>query len=154
MPITLKEGDPAPDFSLKAADGGKMVLSSLRGQRVVLCFLPEGQELPVVLEPASRKKRHITLIGIAPGRVVGTSTNATLNMPNAPNALNTLLDDPKHEVSILYGVYGKKVVEGRTLFEIQQATFVLNEDGMITKIVPPSDIETHKAEILAALGER
>jgi peroxiredoxin len=35
---TLKVGDVAPDFTLRAHDGSEVTLSKLRGQRVVLAF--------------------------------------------------------------------------------------------------------------------
>jgi peroxiredoxin len=35
---TLRVGDAAPDFSLRAHDGSEVTLSKLRGQRVVLAF--------------------------------------------------------------------------------------------------------------------
>jgi peroxiredoxin len=36
---TLKVGDPAPDFTLRAHDGRTITLSALRGQRVVIAFM-------------------------------------------------------------------------------------------------------------------
>jgi len=36
---TLKVGDPAPDFTLRAHDGRTITLSALRGQRVVVAFM-------------------------------------------------------------------------------------------------------------------
>lgn len=36
---TLKVGDPAPEFTLRAHDGRTVTLSALRGQRVVLAFM-------------------------------------------------------------------------------------------------------------------
>jgi hypothetical protein len=36
---TLKVGDVAPDFTLRAHDGRTITLSALRGQRVVLAFM-------------------------------------------------------------------------------------------------------------------
>jgi len=35
---TLKVGDAAPDFTLRAHDGSEVKLSALRGKRVVLAF--------------------------------------------------------------------------------------------------------------------
>jgi mycoredoxin-dependent peroxiredoxin len=35
---TLKIGDAAPDFTLRAHDGSEVTLSTLRGKRVVLAF--------------------------------------------------------------------------------------------------------------------
>ena len=36
---TLKVGDPAPDFTLRAHDGRTINLAGLKGQRVVLAFM-------------------------------------------------------------------------------------------------------------------
>jgi len=36
---TLKIGDRAPDFTLRAHDGRTITLSTLRGQRVVIAFM-------------------------------------------------------------------------------------------------------------------
>lgn len=38
----LQTGDPAPDFDLPAAGGGRLRLSELRGQQVVLWFFPRA----------------------------------------------------------------------------------------------------------------
>jgi peroxiredoxin Q/BCP len=37
----IREGDPAPDFSLKADDGSTVSLSSLGGKNFVLFFYPK-----------------------------------------------------------------------------------------------------------------
>ena len=36
---TLRVGDVAPDFTLRAHDGRRITLSALRGQRIVLAFM-------------------------------------------------------------------------------------------------------------------
>jgi peroxiredoxin len=38
----LNVGDPAPDFTLKATDGGTYSLSKLRGRTVVLAWFPKA----------------------------------------------------------------------------------------------------------------
>ncbi len=40
MTVRLSPGDPAPQFTLAADDGGEVSSSSLRGQRAVLYFYP------------------------------------------------------------------------------------------------------------------
>jgi thioredoxin-dependent peroxiredoxin len=37
----IREGDPAPNFSLKADDGSVVSLDSLAGKNVVLFFYPK-----------------------------------------------------------------------------------------------------------------
>jgi peroxiredoxin Q/BCP len=38
----IQEGQPAPDFTLKADDGSDVTLSALRGKPVVLYFFPKA----------------------------------------------------------------------------------------------------------------
>ena len=38
----LKVGDKAPDFTVKADDGGDVSLSEFRGKRVLLFFFPKA----------------------------------------------------------------------------------------------------------------
>ena len=40
--MTLKPGDPAPDFTLPDQNGDPVTLSQLRGQTVVLYFYPKA----------------------------------------------------------------------------------------------------------------
>jgi peroxiredoxin Q/BCP len=37
--MCLRVGDPAPEFDLPTADGGRVALSDFRGRAVVLIFL-------------------------------------------------------------------------------------------------------------------
>lgn len=37
----IREGDPAPDFTLEADDGSMVRLESLKGKNVVLFFYPK-----------------------------------------------------------------------------------------------------------------
>jgi peroxiredoxin Q/BCP len=37
----IREGDPAPDFTLEADDGSMVSLASLEGRNVVLFFYPK-----------------------------------------------------------------------------------------------------------------
>lgn len=43
MPKTLAEGSKAPAFSLPNDQGSTVTLNGLKGQNVVLYFIPEGQ---------------------------------------------------------------------------------------------------------------
>jgi peroxiredoxin Q/BCP len=49
----LEEGQTAPDFTLAADDGGKVKLSALRGQPVVLYFYPRDDTTAFELDKSS-----------------------------------------------------------------------------------------------------
>lgn len=141
MPITLKEGDPAPVFSLKDADGRIVSLASLAGSRVILHFHENGMDdcgFAAVLEDC--KKRDIKVVGIAREAVP------------AQGVLS--LADPSADVAKSYGVYGKRVIEGRTVIGLTRATFLLDEDGKVVQIQAAVVPAGHAAEALAGFGDR
>ncbi len=42
QPLSLREGKPAPDFSLPSADGDRVSLSDYRGERAALLYFSMG----------------------------------------------------------------------------------------------------------------
>lgn len=50
-----------------------------------------------------------------------------------------------------FGVYGEKKMYGRTYMGTFRTTFIINEDGIIERILGPKQIKTkdHAAQILA-----
>jgi peroxiredoxin Q/BCP len=50
----VEEGKPAPDFELTSDSGGRVRLSSLRGQPVVLYFYPKDDTLGPICSRAGR----------------------------------------------------------------------------------------------------
>jgi len=50
-----------------------------------------------------------------------------------------------------FGVYGEKKMYGRTYMGTFRTTFIINEDGVIERIIGPKQIKTkdHAAQILA-----
>src|SRR5665648_1225091 len=48
--LQLAVGDPAPDFTLPTADGGRITLSALHGQSVVIFFFPAAMTPGCTLE--------------------------------------------------------------------------------------------------------
>ena len=156
MPITLKEGDKAPDFTLRDADGKDVTLSSFQGKRVVLYFYPKDETPGCVAEACSfrdafeeYKKRGIVVLGVSPD-----SVESHKEFHEHHKLTFTLLGDPTHEVSSLYGAWGKKTVDEKTSFEITRSTFLIDEDGNIVRVFPQVSPEGHAKEVLDAFGDR
>jgi len=53
----VREGDLAPDFTLRSDSGDEVSLSSLRGRPVVLCFYPRD-ETPASLQAVRLEQSH------------------------------------------------------------------------------------------------
>jgi len=65
----------------------------------------------------------------------------------------TLLADADHEVAEKFGVWTEKSRYGRKYWGAQRATFLIDPEGRIAKIIPKASPQTHDDEVLAALAE-
>ena len=71
----LEAGEPAPDFTLPAADGSTVRLSDLRGRHVVVYFYPKASTPGCTTEAcdfrdnlASLQGAGYTVLGVSPDR--------------------------------------------------------------------------------------
>ncbi|MEO6868966.1 MAG: redoxin domain-containing protein, partial [Ginsengibacter sp.] len=62
----------------------------------------------------------------------------------------TLLADPDKTIIDKYGVWGEKNLYGRKYMGLFRTTFLINENGVITKIFKKPKSKIHSEEILKA----
>ena len=101
----IKVGEPAPDFTLVAHDGGSLSLTSLRGAKVLLWFFVEANTPGCTLEGRGFRD-HQSYFDENNIRVVGVSFDSPED--NAAFARRhdfgfPLLSDANHAVAIAYG---------------------------------------------------
>ena len=62
-----------------------------------------------------------------------------------------LIADTDLKLVNTFGVYGEKKMYGRTYMGTFRTTFIINEDGVIERIIDPKQVKTkdHAAQILA-----
>ena len=148
----LKEGDKAPDFKVRDANGNQVKLSALRGQKVVLYFYPKDDTPGCTREACSFRDSHskLTRRGI---KVLGISLDSEASHKKFAAKYDlpfTLLSDPERSVSEAYGTYGEKKFMGRTYMGLHRMTFLIDEKGRIKKIFNKVKPEGHADEVLAA----
>lgn len=133
----LNEGDKAPAFSAKDQNGNTVSLKDFKGKKVVLYFYPED-DTPVCTAEACNfrdnyaqlKKLGYEIVGVSPqGEESHKKFEQKYKLPF------TLLQDEKMKIINAYGVWGAKVLYGRKYDGIHRLTFVINEKGIIEKIV-------------------
>jgi thioredoxin-dependent peroxiredoxin len=150
----LQTGDPAPDFTLADADGNKVSLSSLRGQRVIIYFYPAAMTPGCTTQAcdfrdslASLAAAGVTVLGISPdgpAKLAKFRDKEGLNFP--------LLSDPDHAVLEAYGAYGEKMMYGKTTVGVIRSTFVVGPDGNIERAYYAVKAKGHVARLRAELG--
>ena len=149
----LELNTPAPDFTLPDADGKMVSLSDFAGKKVVLYFYPKDntpgctrQACAFAENFAEFKNRNIAVIGISKDSVASHRKFADkYNLPF------TLLADPELSAIQAYGVWQEKKLYGKVSMGVVRTTFIIDEKGMIEKIMPKVKPDTNAVEILAAL---
>jgi peroxiredoxin Q/BCP len=152
--MTLKPGDPAPDFTLSDQEGNPVSLSALRGQTVVLYFYPKA-DTPGCTTQACGVRDHRSDYEQAGAVVFGISPDPVKAISKFDQKFDLgfpLLADEGHEVAERYGVWVEKSMYGRTYMGNERTTFVISPDGTIKDILRKVKPAEHDNLVLAALG--
>ena len=148
----LKEGDIAPEFTSKDADGKPVGLSDFRGKRVVLYFYPKD-DTPGCTKEACSFRDSFSAFEDAGIRVLGVSFDDGASHHAFASKYNlpfTLLSDTDHSLSEAYGVYGEQTWGDRKYMGLARKTFLIDEEGRIKKVFDKVNVEQHADEVLAA----
>jgi len=132
----LKEGDNAPDFTLKSDEDKEISLKDYRGKKVILYFYPKDgtsgctQEARDFRDLAEQfNKENTVIIGVSKD---GVESHKIFKKEN--NLPFTLLSDPEAKVLKKYGVWKKKILYGKAFMGVERTTFLIDEEGRIKKI--------------------
>ena len=151
----LKEGDSAPDFTSRDAEGNEVRLSDLRGQNVVLYFYPKD-DTPGCTKEACSFRDSNDVYEREGVKVLGVSLDDERSHQKFAEKYKlpfTLLADTDHAVSDLYGVYGERTFAGHKYMGLARKTFLIDKRGKIKKIFDKVNVEQHADEVLEAFKE-
>ena len=149
----LQIGDRAPAFALQDKNGETVRLSDFEGKRVVLYFYPKDntpgctrQACAFAGRYAEFQKKNVTVIGVS-----RDSIESHVRFAEKYRLPFILLSDPTLDTIKTYGVWKEKTLMGKLGFGIQRTTFLIDENGYITHIMPKVKPDTNAEEILALL---
>ena len=135
--ILLKEGEKAPGFSAKDQNGNKITLKQFAGKKVILFFYPED-DTPVCTVEACNFRDHYSALKKKGYEVLGISPNSVESHAKFASKFKlpyTLIADEDKTIINAYGVWGPKKLYGREYDGLHRTTFVIDEKGLIEKIV-------------------
>lgn len=149
----IQEGERAPDFALKDADGKMWTLADFRGKTVVLYFYPKDNTPGCTTEACSFrdrydefKKQGVEVVGVS-----ADSEKSHKSFAEKQNLPFLLLSDPEKKTIEAYGALGERKLYGRTFLGILRSTFIIDGEGIVRKVFPKVTPAGHAEEILAAL---
>jgi len=152
--LKLKEGDKAPDFTGATNGGGKVSLSDLKGEHVILYFYPKD-DTPGCTKEACAFRDHFAAFKKKGAVVLGVSVDPVKSHDKFADKFKlpfTLVSDEDKKIVQTYSVWGEKSSMGRRYMGTHRVTFLIGPDGRIKKIWPQVKPEEHAEEVLAAMS--
>jgi peroxiredoxin Q/BCP len=147
---TLKEGDKVPNFITTDQDGNTINLEDFKGKKVVVFFYPAANT-PTCTVEACNLRDHYKELKDAGYEVLGVSADTERKQKNFSDKFNfpyPLLADTDKQVIKTFGVWGPKKFMGREFDGIHRITFVLNEEGVVSKVINKVKSKIHASQIL------
>ena len=147
---TLKVGDNAPNFSTLDDQGNTISLADYKGKKLIVFFYPKANT-PTCTVEACNLRDHYSELKDKGYEILGVSADTQKKQSNFKTKFSfpyPLLADVDKEVINAFGVWGSKKFMGRTFDGIHRITFVIDENGIIEKVIDKVKAKIHKDQIL------
>ena len=130
----MQIGDKAPEILGINERGEEVRLSSYKGKKIVLYFYPKDMTSGCTAQACNLRDNYSELRK-AGYEVIGVS-----------------VDNEKSHQKFMeqFGVWGEKSMYGRKYMGTFRTTFIIDEEGVIERIITPKEVKTkdHAAQIL------
>lgn len=150
----LKEKNKAPSFKSIDQNGNKIQLQDFKGKKLVLYFYPKDNTQSCTYQACNFRdnfkelqKRGIEIIGVSPDTELSHKKFETkFKLPFI------LLVDENTKIAEQYGVWGPKKFMGKEYIGLHRTTFLINEKGIIDKIITKPITKKHTQQIIDVWG--
>ena len=150
----LEVGMKAPDFTLLDKRGNSVSLSDFLGKKVVLYFYPKDstpgctrQACAFAQNHSNFEDKNVVVIGISKDSVA-----SHLKFAEKYELPFVLLSDPELQAIQAYGVWQEKKLYGKVSMGVVRSTYLIDEQGVIEKVMPKVKPDTNAQEILDYLA--
>lgn len=155
MTIThLNEGDKAPAFVGVDQDGNTIKLEDYKGKKLILFFYPKDNT-PGCTAEVCNLRDHYQELKDKGFELLGVSADTARKHQNFIKKFDLpfpLLVDTEKETIEAYGIWGPKKFMGRVFDGINRTTFIIDENGIIEKVITKVKTKTHAIQILEEMA--
>jgi thioredoxin-dependent peroxiredoxin len=150
--MSLQVGDKAPEVLGINQDGKELKLSDFAGKKIVLYFYPKDSTPGCTAQACSLRDNYSELQNQG-YEVIGVSTDSAASHQRfiAKQGLPfQLIADTDKKLSEVFGTWGEKKLYGKEYMGTFRTTFIIDETGIITRIMLPKEVNTkiHAEQIL------
>nr|WP_321450810.1 thioredoxin-dependent thiol peroxidase [uncultured Carboxylicivirga sp.] len=150
----LKEGDKAPAFKGLNQDNETISLDDFKGKKVILYFYPKDNTPGCTAESCNLSENYDDLtnkgfevIGVSPDSITSHQKFIAKH-----NLRFNLIADTEKEILEMYNAWGEKKLYGKTYMGVLRKTYIIDEEGTITKIFEKVKTKDHTNQIITELN--
>lgn len=148
--MAIQTGDKVPDLLGLDQDGKEVKVSDYKGRKIALYFYPKDNTSGCTAEACSLrdgydelKKAGYEIIGVS--KDSAKSHRGFIEKQNLPFQL---IADTDTTLQQQFGVWAEKKMYGRTYMGTLRHTFLIDENGVIEKVIEKVDTKNHAQQIL------
>lgn len=148
----IQVGDKIPEVLGVDQDGKELKMSDFKGKKLVLYFYPKDQTAGCIAEACSFRD-NLSALAKAGYAVVGVSKDSQkshLNFIAKQNLNFPLISDPEKSLIEYFGVWGEKKMCGKVGFGVMRTTFIINEEGVVERIIEKVNTKQAAQQVLEA----
>lgn len=145
-------GDKAPEVLGINEKGEEIRLINYKGKKIVLYFYPKDNTSGCTAQACNLRDNY-TELKKAGYEVIGVSIDnekSHLKFIEKNELPFTLIADTDKKLVEQFGVWGEKKLYGKSYMGTLRTTFIINEEGIIERIISPKEVKTknHTEQIL------
>ncbi|QRM90114.1 thioredoxin-dependent thiol peroxidase [Lacinutrix sp. WUR7] len=147
---TLQVGDTVPNFTVNNQDGEAISLSDYKGKKLIVFFYPKAST-PGCTAEACNLRDNYKVLQEKGYELLGVSADSEKRQTNFRNKYVfpfPLLADEDKVVINAFGVWGEKKFMGKTYDGIHRKTFIVDENGVVARVIDKVKTKDHAAQIL------
>lgn len=148
----LEEGKKAPAFKGIDQNGKPVSLADYKGKKLVLYFYPKDST-PTCTVQACNIRDNFSVLKKAGIHIIGISSDDVKSHKKFEEKHQlpfTIIADTERTIIDQFGVWGEKQLYGKKYMGLLRTTFLINEKGVVVKVIEKPKSKQHAEEILEA----
>ena len=150
----LKVGDKVSDFSSLDQHSNTIKLTDFSGKKLIVFFYPRANTPGCTAQACNLRDSYSELIKEGYS-LLGVSADSIKHQKSFSDKFNfpfSLLSDTDHKVINIFGVWGPKKFRGKEYEGINRITFVIDENGLVDRVIDKVKTKDHASQILENLS--
>ena len=150
----LKVGDKVSDFSSLDQYSNTIKLTDFSGKKLIVFFYPRANTPGCTAQACNLRDSYSELIKEGYS-LLGVSADSIKHQKSFSDKFNfpfSLLSDTDHKVINIFGVWGPKKFRGKEYEGINRITFVIDENGLVDRVIDKVKTKDHASQILENLS--